>query len=276
MWFLRGCNVVYKCRNCWLSFLQRSLSETHQKKNCVSVVDLNLPSTCWVFVVERLVDDAHDGLACAAEVNPDQNQRTVQTRGRQLTLLQHLLSALDVLAGSIWRTEPRDGQTLVFSSLQLESAARKKPSLSPMGSIQMPSSEGLSGTDRPSVWASIVAGSWWMARASRAAAVRSPSSTAANRAAVSSSVPHTVTVTLSPGRHTDSLSFHLITLITAHRTIFTQRIFVQWHSAVFALSSDYSGWKTTRHAQVQARIIGSSLYLAAAFMKVDWLLHSTY
>ena len=60
------------------------------------------PPSIWrIFVVERLVDDAHDGLACAAEVNPDQNQSTVQTWGKQVTLLQHLLSALYVLTGGI-------------------------------------------------------------------------------------------------------------------------------------------------------------------------------
>lgn len=67
-----------------------------------------------------------------------------------------------------------------------------------MGSIQIPSSEGLRGTVRLSVLASMVAGFWWMARASRDAAVWSPSSTVASSAAVSSSVLHTVTVTLSP------------------------------------------------------------------------------
>ncbi len=38
----------------------------------------SLPSTCWIFEVERLVDDTHDGLACAPEINPDQDQSTVQ------------------------------------------------------------------------------------------------------------------------------------------------------------------------------------------------------
>lgn len=52
-------------------------------------------------MVERLVDDAHDGLTCAAEINPDEDQSTVQTWGKQVALLQHLLSALDVLAGRI-------------------------------------------------------------------------------------------------------------------------------------------------------------------------------
>ena len=89
---------------------------------------------------------------------------------------------------------------------------RTTSSLSPMGSIQMPSSEGLRGTVRPSVLASMVAGSWWIAPASRDAAVLSPSSTDASSAAVSSSVLHTVTVTLSPG-DTEPMRRHLITLV---------------------------------------------------------------
>lgn len=84
---------------------------------------------------------------------------------------------------------------------------RKTSRLSPIGSIQMPSSEGLRGTVRPSVLASMVTGSWWMARASRDAAVLSPSSTEASSLAVSSCVPHTVTVTLSPG---DTATLRLI------------------------------------------------------------------
>lgn len=70
------------------------------KRKCVFC--LHSPSTCWVLVVERLVDDAHDRLACAAEINPDQNQSTVQTWRKQVSLLQHLLSAFYVLAGCIF------------------------------------------------------------------------------------------------------------------------------------------------------------------------------
>lgn len=68
-----------------------------------------------------------------------------------------------------------------------------------MGSIQIPRSEGLRDSVRLSVMVSMVAGFWWMAWASRDAAVWSPSSTEARSAAVSPSVALTVTVTLSPG-----------------------------------------------------------------------------
>lgn len=74
-----------------------------------------------------------------------------------------------------------------------------------MGSIQMPRSEGLRGTVRAWAWASMVTGSRWMARASRDAAVPLLSSTDASSDAVSASVLHTVTVTLSPG---DTFSDH--------------------------------------------------------------------
>lgn len=69
-----------------------------------------------------------------------------------------------------------------------------------MGSIQIPRSEGLRGTAGGAwAWASMVAGSRWMARASREAAAWLLSSTDASSVAVSASVLHTVTVTLSPG-----------------------------------------------------------------------------
>ena len=59
------------------------------------------PSTCWIFVVERLVDDAHHRLAGAAQVNPNQDQSTVQAGRGEVALLQHLLPTLDVLAGGV-------------------------------------------------------------------------------------------------------------------------------------------------------------------------------
>ena len=74
-----------------------------------------------------------------------------------------------------------------------------------MGSIQMPRSEGLRGTVGASAWAAMVAGSRWMARASRDAAVWLLSSTDASSDAVPPSVLHTVTVTLSPG---DTINDH--------------------------------------------------------------------
>ncbi|TNN44474.1 hypothetical protein EYF80_045327 [Liparis tanakae] len=81
----------------------------------------------------------------------------------------------------------------------------------------MASSEGLRGTVSPSVLASMVAGSWWIARASRDAAVWSPSSTVASKAAVSSSVPPTVTVTLSPGdRSTPDFSYLSTNIMPDH------------------------------------------------------------
>lgn len=59
------------------------------------------PSACWIFVVERLVDDAHHRLACAPQVHPNQDQSAVEARGEEVALLQHLLPTLDVLAGGV-------------------------------------------------------------------------------------------------------------------------------------------------------------------------------
>ena len=103
----------------------------------------------------------------------------------------------------------------------LDKCIRQEHGSSPMGSIQMPSSEGLRGTVRPSVSAWMLAGSWWMARASREAAVWSPSSTEASRAAVSSSVAHTVTVTLSPVREQTKYSFDYWNIYTVSLNIWT-------------------------------------------------------
>lgn len=159
------------------------------------------PSACWIFVVERLVDDAHHGLACAPQVHPDQDQSAVEARGEEVALLQHLLPPLDVLAGGVLARNKKKGAR---GRGHLGRALKKPARVGsngrlPMGSIQMPRSEGLRGTVRASVWASMLTGSWWMARASRDAAVWLLSSTDASSEAVSASELHTVTVTLSPG-----------------------------------------------------------------------------
>lgn len=154
------------------------------------------PSAGWVLVVERLVDDAHHWLAAAPQKNPDQDQSAVEAWREEAALLQHLLPTLDVLAGGILGTNER--RELFISAVDWVAAGGAN-GRSPIGSIQMPRSEGLRGTVRASAWASAVTGSRWMARASREAAVWLLSSTDASSVAVSPSVLHTVTVTLSPG-----------------------------------------------------------------------------
>lgn len=64
---------------------------------------LNSPLACWVLVVEGLVDNAHYGNPCGPEVNPNQDQSTLQTRWTQTPLLHHFLTTLNVLAGGIFR-----------------------------------------------------------------------------------------------------------------------------------------------------------------------------
>lgn len=66
------------------------------------------PSTWRIFMVEGLVDDAHHRLTRAPQVNPDEDQRAVKTWGKEVALLQYLLSALYVLAGGIWMKSRRE------------------------------------------------------------------------------------------------------------------------------------------------------------------------
>lgn len=186
---------------------------------------VNLPSSCWIFMVEWLVDDTHNRLPCATEVNPDQNQSTVQTRRRQVTLLQHLFTALYILAGGI--LIKHNIQKLFAQSHIFKEWLNALCDLLPIGSIQMPSSEGPTGTVRPSVFALIVAGSWWMARARRDAAVWSPSSTVDNSAAVSCSVLQTVTTTLSPDA-SEQVNEHFTTVHTEQQKYMCSNHLIYW------------------------------------------------
>lgn len=67
-------SILFSIRNC-----KENRASVDSKVQLGMYLYFNSPSTCWIFMVEGLVDDAHHRLTCAPQINPNEDQRTVKT-----------------------------------------------------------------------------------------------------------------------------------------------------------------------------------------------------